>query len=205
MCARLRRDWHDLLQAWGVEPLLADRTFDEVCAHYASPGRFYHTIDHVANVLQTVSCLGRHVRNPRAVRLAVWLHDVIYDSTASDNEERSAAYALRLCESLAIAEADRVAKLILKTKGHEAGDDADAQVLLDADLSILGANPVVYRSYAQQIRQEYAWVPEADYRRGRRQVLRRFLARPRIYHFLTELEAPARGNISDEIALHGAE
>jgi predicted metal-dependent HD superfamily phosphohydrolase len=78
-------------------------------------------------------------------------------------------------------------------------------VLIDADLAILGASELVYRTYAEQIRQEYAWVPEPDYRMGRRQVLERFLARPKVFHFLAHLEEAARRNIAAEIArLQGA-
>jgi predicted metal-dependent HD superfamily phosphohydrolase len=124
----------------------------------------------------------------------------VYDSRASDNEERSAEYAERLCEKLSIPQGREVASFILKTKTHDAGEDVDAQVLLDADLAILGANAPAYRTYADQIRQEYAWAPEPDYRMGRWQVLERFLTRPRIFHLLVHLEEPARRNISAEIA-----
>lgn len=133
----LRRQWHDLLSGWAVDTALADRTFEEVRAHYAGPGRFYHTLDHVQNVLQTVESLGSFARNRNAVKLAAWLHDVIYDSRASDNEERSADYSERLCELLSIPEGRLVASLIRKTKTHDADGDADAQVLIDADLAIL--------------------------------------------------------------------
>ena len=61
---------------------------------------------------------------------------------------------------------------------------------------------VNWADYARTIRQEYAWVSEADYRVGRRRVLERSLARPRLY--LTEalfstLEQPARDNLRREI------
>jgi predicted metal-dependent HD superfamily phosphohydrolase len=131
--------------------------------------------------------------------LAVWLHDVIYDSRAADNEERSAEYGERLCQQLSIPEGRVVASLILKTKTHEAGDDPDAKLLLDADLVILGASESAYRDYAANIRREYVWVPESDYRQGRRRILEHFLKRPRIYYFLTGLEGPARSNIAGEI------
>jgi predicted metal-dependent HD superfamily phosphohydrolase len=199
----LRRKWHDLLRTWAVDPVMADRIFEDVGKQYAGPGRFYHTLDHIASVLETVEGLGSHARNPSAVKLAAWLHDVVYDSRASDNEERSADYAERLCEQLSISEGRVVAGLILKTKTHEADADADAQVLLDADLATLGANEPVYRVYAEQIRREYAWVPEPEYRGGRRQILAKFLARSRIYHFLIHLEDSARRNIAAEIARLG--
>jgi predicted metal-dependent HD superfamily phosphohydrolase len=201
----LRRKWHDLLIAWAVPPFLANEMFEDVRQHYAGPGRFYHTFNHVGAVLDTVENLAAFARNRNAVKLAVWLHDVIYDSRASDNEARSADYAEQLCEKLSIPEGRVVASLILKTKTHEAEDDPDAHVVIDADLAILGASDLAFRAYADQIRQEYAWVPEPDYQIGRRQVLERFLARPRIFHHLAQLEKPARRNIAAEIAqLQGA-
>jgi predicted metal-dependent HD superfamily phosphohydrolase len=196
----LLRKWHDLLRTWDVDAPVAHRTFEEVREHYAEPGRFYHTLDHIQSVLETVESLSSHSRNLNAVKLAAWLHDVVYDSRASDNEERSAAYAERLCEKLSIPEGRLVADLIVTTKTHDARGDADAHVLIDADLAILGASESVYRIYAEQIRKEYAWVPEPEYRTGRRRVLQHFLDRPRIFHFLSNLEAPARRNIAAEIA-----
>jgi predicted metal-dependent HD superfamily phosphohydrolase len=196
----LRRKWHELLRAWAVDSTQADRTFEDVYKQYAGPGRYYHTLDHVQNVLETVECLGPHARNLNAIKLAAWLHDVIYDSKASDNEERSADYAERLCEQLAIPESRLVAALIRKTKTHDAGEkDPDAQVLIDADLAILGASEPAYQAYAEQIRSEYAWVPEPAYRTGRTQILERFLARPRIYHLLGSLEDSAHRNLAAEI------
>ena len=154
------RKWHDLFQAWAVDPMLADRRFEDACRHYAEPGRFYHTLDHVQAVLDTVDELGSHARNLNAVKLAAWLHDVTYDSRGSDNEERSAEYAEPLCHQLSIQDGRLIASLIRKTKTYDAGDDVDAQVLLDADLAILGASEPAYLKYAEHIRQEYAWVLE---------------------------------------------
>jgi predicted metal-dependent HD superfamily phosphohydrolase len=99
-----------------------------------------------------------------------------------------------------VSKAAFVASLILKTKTHDAGGDADAQVLIDADLAILGATETIYQDYTNKIRQEYGWVPESEYRIGRRRILERFLARPRIYQLLGQLEGPARRNMAAEIA-----
>src|SRR5438128_684518 len=123
-----RKRWHDLLRGWGIDPTQADPKFEEIAKSYAGPGRFYHTLNHVLDVLDTVESLASHPKNLNAVRLAAWLHDVIYDSQASNNEERSAQYAERLCQELSIPEGHRVAALIRKTKTHEAGEDPDAQV-----------------------------------------------------------------------------
>ena len=118
----LRRKWHDLLGAWAVTPSLADETFEDIRQHYAEPGRFYHTLDHIGAMLETVESLAALARNLNSVKLAVWLHDVIYDSRASDNEARSAEYAEQLCEKLSMPDGHLVAALIRKTKTHDAGE-----------------------------------------------------------------------------------
>ena len=59
-------------------------------------------------------------------------------SSCTGNEERSADYAERLCKQFSIPDGRLVASLILNTKTHDAGGDADAQVLIDADLAVLG-------------------------------------------------------------------
>ena len=66
----LRRQWHDLVRAWAVDPTLTDQTFEDVCKQYAGPGRFYHTLDHVQNVLDIVESLGSHAQHLNAVKLA---------------------------------------------------------------------------------------------------------------------------------------
>jgi predicted metal-dependent HD superfamily phosphohydrolase len=196
----LQASWQRLLAGWRVPLDEANGIYAEIVQAYSAPGRHYHTLDHVKEMLTTVKELASHARNLSAVRLATWLHDVIHDSKGSDNEERSAEYAHQLCEKVSIPEGRHIATLIRKTKTHTAEDDPDAKVLIDADLAILGADESVYRDYAGKIRQEYAWVPEPQYRDGRRRVLESFLSRPRIYYYLRHLEEPARRNMTAEIA-----
>lgn len=192
--------WFDLTRFWSVDPLAAGRAFEDLCARYAGADRFYHTLAHVRFVLDAVDRLRGNCRDYHTTQLAGWLHDVIYDSRAADNEQRSADYAVGLCEQLSVPVGRRVAALILKTKTHEPADDPDAAVLLDADLAILGSGGAEYLEYSAMIRREYDWVPEPEYRSGRIRVLEQFLARPKIYQYLTELDEPARRNLAGEIA-----
>ena len=179
--------------------------FDELVAAYQSPGRFYHTFDHVAAVLRTVDLLSHQCRDRFAVRLAAWYHDAIYDSRAGDNEERSADMARVALGRLGFPKdlVERVATLILTTKTHQIGNDPDAAVLLDADLAILGADAERYDQYAGAIRQEYAWVPDDAYKSGRAAILRRFAERAAIFQ-TPEMQAAydkaARENLTREIA-----
>jgi predicted metal-dependent HD superfamily phosphohydrolase len=137
--------WLELTRTWSVDPTQASLAFDDIQMRYAEGGRFYHTLDHIRDVLVIIERLGFRAKHLDAVRLAAWLHDVIYDRRASDNEELSADYAARFCEQFGIPDGSVVTSLILMTKTHRANDDADAdaQILLDADLAILGASPVI--------------------------------------------------------------
>ena len=197
----------ELLTRW--QRLLPDAApgFADLAARYGEPGRHYHTLDHVRAVLDRIDALWPDA--PPALRLAAWLHDVVYDSRAADNEERSADYARAVLPALGVPSdvIEETARLILLTRSHETdSDDRAGRTLLDADLAVLSADAPTYDAYAAAIRREYAWVPEPDYRAGRRRVLERFLVRPRI--FLTmemaEAEPRARDNLRREIAGFGS-
>ncbi|HEY7314201.1 MAG TPA: hypothetical protein VH643_32920 [Gemmataceae bacterium] len=182
--------------------------FTDLREHYSAAQRHYHTLDHIRAVLDTIRALGGTEAMP-SLLLAVWFHDVIYDSRAHDNEEKSAAHARRILQQLGVSEAilSETERLILLTTTHSpAPGDAPGAILADADLAILGAPETEYDMYAQAIRREYAWVPEARYREGRRAVLEHFLRRPRIYataEMFTRAETAARNNIRREVAALG--
>ena len=201
----LRDAWDRLLRPFGGDRDAADRVFRELAAAYSAPGRYYHTLTHIQHVLDTIEFLKREADDPGALELAAWFHDAVYDPRAKDNEERSADYAEQVLRGLGLpGQTIAVTRhLILQTKTHQpAGNDRDSRVFLDADLAILGAPADRYEDYARAIRQEYAWVPEEQYRSGRRQVLRNFLQRPRLYQTAPMFEAfeeEARRNLAGEV------
>lgn len=102
-----------------------------------------------------------------------------------------------------LRKADHIADMIRATATHAPSPDPSTRLLLDLDLRILGAPADIYDRYAEAVRQEYAFVPEALWRPGRAAVLRTFLERPAIYqtrHFARLYEHVARANIAREIA-----
>jgi len=60
-------------------------------------------------------------------------------------------------------------------------DSEEACIVIDADLSILGADADAFASYEAQVREEYACVDEATYAEARTRVLLSFLNREAIY------------------------
>jgi predicted metal-dependent HD superfamily phosphohydrolase len=84
------------------------------------------------------------------------------------------------------------------TRHRAQPEGTDAKILVDIDLSILGAPGERFDEYERQIREEYAWVPGLLFRRKRRQILEEFIARPRIFStdfFAKRHEARARSNL----------
>ncbi len=203
----MQQGWVRLLASFGTSPVAAYPVFDILVAAYSSPERQYHNLEHLAEVFRVAARLGSITDENRALHLAIWFHDAVYDSRAADNEARSAALAVDLLGPLGVSAAvlERVQRLVLATAHHaaeSAAADRETSILLDADLAILGAAQERYHRYAAAIRQEYAWVPDAEYRNGRARVLEGFLKRQRI--FRTELlfqegEAQARTNIRQEL------
>ncbi len=197
--------WERSLQSFKVEPSISQAAFRELMLAYSSPDRYYHTLQHLQRVLSTIETLQDQAQDLASIQLAAWFHDGIYDTHASDNEEKSAALAIHWLTLGKIPSTTivTVTRLILSTKDHRTDlDDRDGQILLDADLEILGAESADYGNYAAQIRQEYHWVPEAQYLEGRRQVLERFLQRDRLYftdQMADKLEFSARRNLVAEI------
>lgn len=190
LCARLAIEeggqWERFVSAYGPEE------------------RAYHNLRHVEDCLARFDEHLELVGDPVAVEFAIWFHDVVYDTKASDNEERSGAAAMEF-----LGEADlgwRVAELILATKHAGEWGSGDAGVLCDIDLSILGRTPERYDEYAAAIRQEYGWVAEEDYVSGRAKVLKGLLARERIFGteaFWERYELQARENMEEEMARLG--
>jgi predicted metal-dependent HD superfamily phosphohydrolase len=203
--AALKSNWDNLLKKFAIEEDVSDRVFRELERLYTSAYRFYHNLAHIQQVLEVITSLQARSYQLEFIELAAWFHDVIYDSQANDNEEKSADYADRVLNRLGIPPKtiESVKNLILITKNHQClATDIDAQILLDADLSILGQSEAEYQFYASAIRQEYSWLSPNDYQQGRKLFLQKLLQRERIY--LTEeifamLEGQARQNIQAEI------
>jgi predicted metal-dependent HD superfamily phosphohydrolase len=144
--------------------------------------------------------------DPNAVEFALWFHDAVYDPKAGDNEEQSAALAKECLIGLGANQkfSEDVAFLIMATKSHDVGTSIDAAVMVDVDLSILGRDTKRFFEYEEQIRTEYQWVPHLVFASKRTEILKRFLARERIFAtdwFRNKYEKQARLNLEASIAV----
>ena len=198
---RWQQRWEQTREWLSLGPIFipaGDRLFEK----YSEPLRHYHDARHVLACLETLDSYPGKIENNNALELAIWYHDAIYDPKASDNEVQSAAYFRKEFQPFASG-IEKVERLILATRHTESEPDSpDEALLVDIDLGILGAAPARYQLYAEDIRKEYAHVSEEQYRQGRSEVLKSFLARKDIYHtrhFRKLLEPQARENLIQEL------
>lgn len=179
-------------------------SLDALLAAYAVPARAYHNLRHIEECLRELDQARSWAERPDEVELAIWFHDAVYDPRRGDNEERSAEMAVDWIEAAGLSGllGERVRQLVLATRHKDLPEGADARLLMDVDLSILGQPPAVFDEYERGIRLEYAHVDEKTFRHGRAKILRRFLAGP-IYQtdFLrTRYQTQARENLARSVA-----
>ena len=128
---------------------------DQLLEAWAEPQREYHTLRHLRDCLVLFEEASGLAVHPGEVEIALWFHDAVYDLKAKDNEARSAAWA-----GQALIEAGvgpevcvRVHQLIMATCHAALPTTPDQALVVDIDLSILGAEPERFDEYEVQVRQ----------------------------------------------------
>lgn len=189
---------------------LLEQAGADLAARWSEPQRHYHSLRHLLELLSALTRLapqaGLGPREVAVARVAAWYHDAVYDPTAAPgaNEEASGVLAIDSLDRLG-ADPDvieEVAGLIGATADHaSAGSSPALDVFLDADLAILGAAPERFDEYCEQVRAEYAHVPDELYASARGAILRG-LAGGELYRTDAARalwDAAARANITREL------
>ena len=181
-------------------------TFEALIQAYSEPHRYYHTLVHIEAMLHHFDNASSLAQYPEEVALAIWFHDAIYDPHSASNELDSAEWAARfMCANSATSDfIARVHQLIMATLHDSDIESPDGKLLVDIDLSILGASAHVYDEFESNVRKEYAWVPESLFKEKRKAILQSFEQRNPLYqteYFRDKLEAQAKTNLARTIAL----
>lgn len=202
---RAKKHWQSLMSEFG-NPKEAESVFKEIVARYGESLRGYHVLNHIVEMLDELEEVVHLLQDKNAVKMAVWGHDYIYDTSSQDfaviatNEERSAYEFGRQMERLGLSDEfiKKVKSHIISTSHKSPVTDSDAQFLVDLDLVIFGKPEKEFNNWEIGIRKEYFWFSEADYSKGRSDVLRSFLDRKPIYvtkFFHDKYENLARENL----------
>ncbi len=151
---------------------------------YSAPDRHYHRGAHIIDCLETFNAVHVGMAASREIRAAIYFHDAILDPRRDDNEEKSADYAKHQLLLLGYLPSfcERVADIILGTKHTGGLVDRDQQIMADVDLSSLAASWSTFSENTHDIREEYHWVSDDDFRKGRADFLKNMLKREYLYY-----------------------
>ena len=190
---------------WAMLRLPAPTTLlPGIVARWDEPHRRYHSLQNLRECLALFEDNRILAGHPGEVAIALWYHDAVYETSKHDNEERSATLAAQALADTGASEdvIARVQALILATRHRGAAATADARLVVDIDLAILGAAPARFDEYERQIRHEYAHVPESVFRAKRAEILRAFQAREPLFatqEFVARFEVAAKTNLAAAI------
>lgn len=213
----LQQEWQQLWQAEPNPPdaALIEGAFAELTdpAHYGAPRRSYHNLDHLVHGLTEIRVWANYHPTDEAtlrqLKKAFWMHDVVYHQSASgdSDEEQSAQWWLQSPLSQG-EDGQAVADLVRCTDHFQqaALTHPLKQVMLGADLAILGQDEDIYEMYAAAIRAEYQHVAQDIYAPRRCHALQHFCQRAQQHdlyrepYFDAQYNDTALANMQREIA-----
>ncbi len=200
----LKAEWKHMCETIGATANL-NRILNSLIIDYSLNSLPYHNIDHVVACLKEFKPVKSLLKDPGSVEFAIWFHDIVYNPASIDNEERSAdiAQSAAIDMGLDTEFANKVHALVLSTKPDADAAGEDSKYLIDIDISIFGKDSAVFDEYDRNIKKEYSFVNDNDYREGRASVLRSFLNRQSIFktqYFASRYEKKTRENLNKALA-----
>jgi predicted metal-dependent HD superfamily phosphohydrolase len=159
-----------------------DITVEWVLKHWNGPNRFWHTPEHLFNMLVGIKELkDNHICKENEYNILVisaLFHDIIYDTKKEDNEEKSVDLMLstinnqivdnsvHISEKRIKEDIDKIIHIILATKIHNNNDEI-CKKFNDLDTNILDARFIDMLDWENKIRQEYKWIEHKEYKKKR--------------------------------------
>ena len=146
---------------------------------YDHPNRYYHNFNHIVEMFRV---LAMNTKITPQLYTAVLYHDAIYNPKYDDNEFQSALLYELHCDEMGDTPDEKVIKMILDTKEH-ISTIKESELLIDADLWILGSNIWTYAAYTKAIKKEYEpFFTEKEMIAGRTAFIENMLDRENIFY-----------------------
>ncbi|MFM2374798.1 MAG: hypothetical protein RLZZ234_793 [Candidatus Parcubacteria bacterium] len=172
--SQLKYQYERIVRACGIKA--RKKTIAEECARdisrYQAPGRFYHNLTHIKNMLNLINEHVTEFEQPWLVRFAALKHDVIYDvHNTRDNETHSAIDAATTGARLGMKERHQsaVVRLIMATEhlgNQHRALRHDEKLLADIDLDGFSRSWDTVLGNARRVRAEFAHVSDDDFAKG---------------------------------------
>lgn len=201
---RIKEVFEEIIVGLGNSQQIASEKWEVISSAYNSPNRFYHNLNHIESMFLLLEKQKDSINNWESIVFGLLYHDIVYDSTKSNNEELSAQLAKQelLTLNVSRSQIQKVEDLIISTKNHVGNSDNDTNIFLDADLSILGSDTKTYTTYSKNVRIEYVQYPSYVYNQGRIKILEYFLKLDSIYktdYCKSKFEQSAQENLNHEL------
>jgi len=193
--------WFDLMQELGFDK--NEKEFITILKAYSHKSRHYHGTLHIMDCLENVE-LNEETKTNYNLKLAIWYHDIVYNTLKKNNELKSAEEAIGFLAAQKASEGVKteIFNLIMATVHQNPPKTINEAYIMDIDVSILGSDVNSYSEYTDKIRKEYWMIPWFIYRKKRIEVMKMFLKRKDLYFtdiYKEKYENKARLNIEAEI------
>lgn len=197
-----------LLECMGFGGEDAKTVSKDILETYVKPGRGYHGIKHIANMMKSFNVFIEEsnqkdlIKNINEFRFAILMHD--YVNGEPNEVEKSVLKAREFLHKISpFYNSSYIEKLILATDYSKKQNlNFDEQLIHDIDIEILGKSPDEYREYSSAIRSQYSDYPDEIFNPARIKILKAFINHRTIYntdYYKYKYEIQARKNISQEI------
>ena len=187
-----------------AKPGDAEHVFAVLDQNYSQPDRYYHTLDHIKASLTHLDNIREQSNQPDALEMAVWFHDAVYDSRATNNELQSAKLFARMANDNALRRfIDTVQRLIMVTVHPSRPESRDEEFMVDIDLLSFGLPWAQFIALGEFARQEFPHLSDREFDENELKFFELLADRPQFYFsdfFCDRYEAQARANLQKKIA-----
>jgi predicted metal-dependent HD superfamily phosphohydrolase len=131
--------------------------------------RYYHNLDHLNSLLSDIKKQYESNVSEKEfdkLNLVALFHDIVYDPTKVDNEEKSADFFMSVCQERNSKDILDIRQSILDTKTHNVTTNLSER-FNKLDMSIVESDYDSLLRWEEGILEEYSFVGIESYKKGR--------------------------------------
>lgn len=166
------------------EDAVSKKWLEVILTKHSESHRHYHNLSHLVDLLKKADELFKEVEfdsiHRAIISYSIFFHDIIYNPQSRDNESGSAKLFMEYATEKKLMQVlfEGVYETILASASHSSPVKYPVTAyFLDLDLSILGAEEDQFNLYEDQIREEFAFVPDDIFNTERTKIMHK-LANP---------------------------
>lgn len=161
-----------LLDKWKIK-----MDINTLLSMWNESSRHYHNLDHLTSLLSDIDEKYKDKVSEKEyekLKLVALFHDIVYDPSKNDNEEKSADFFINVCQDKG-QDVLEIKQAILDTKSHQSSTTI-SEKFNKLDMSIIEKNYEELLKWEEGISSEFIpYYGEEKYKQGRLQFLESFL------------------------------